>query len=311
MKLSLSTNWRARLVDDGEAIAEKAAELGFEELELGYATTETQLLGIKRRIDLIPVGSLHAFCPVPISAPHAHPELYQLASLNRDEIEIARVHLVKCIETAADIGADAVVLHAGRASFNGLFDNLSSHQLSEILRAGHGNAKAVRYMKKLSLAIKRRNRHSIALLDNFRKTLDRIVPILEQHSVTLALENMPYLEGFPDENEMKALLDTFAGAPIKAWFDTGHHLVRMNHGWIRNKLPFKASALAGMHMNDVKDFSDDHLAPGEGNVDFAALGETAKQVKHIVFEPSSAVSEESLRCSLQYIRDLWRLTPCR
>ena len=311
MKLSLSTNWRARLVEDGEAIAEKAAELGFEELELGYATTEAQLSGIRRRLDLIPVGSLHAFCPAPISAPHAHPELYRLACFSRDETEIARMHLEKCIETAAGIGADTVVLHAGKVPFGGLFDRLSSQRLSEILRAAHGDAKSVRYMKALSLAGKRRSRRAPALLESFRRTLDLLVPVLERRSVTLALENMPYLEGFPGENEMADILETFAGAPVKAWFDTGHHLVRMNHGWVRGLLPFKPQSLAGMHLNDVKDFSDDHLAPGEGNVDFAALAEASKSVRHVVFEPASSVDEESLQRSLRHIRDLWRLSQCR
>ena len=39
MKLSLSTNWCNRRIESGEEIADKAMELGFTELELGYHTT--------------------------------------------------------------------------------------------------------------------------------------------------------------------------------------------------------------------------------------------------------------------------------
>ena len=62
---------------------------------------------------------------------------------------------------------------------------------------------------------------------------------------------------------------------------------------------------AGMHLNDVVDFNDDHFAPGDGKVDFAALKDFATNVRHVVFEPSHAVSEESLRRSVAHIRSLW------
>ena len=68
MKLSLSTNWCNRRIDDGREIAEKALELGFEELELGFHTTAQQVAGFKAMLGHIPVGSVHAFCPVPLSA---------------------------------------------------------------------------------------------------------------------------------------------------------------------------------------------------------------------------------------------------
>ena len=80
MRLSLSTNWCNRRMESGEEIADKAMELGFQELELGYHTTLFQVKGFKARLDQIPVGSIHAFCPVPISAPQGYPELYSLAS---------------------------------------------------------------------------------------------------------------------------------------------------------------------------------------------------------------------------------------
>ena len=67
MKLSLSTNWCNRRINDGREIAEKALELGFEELELGFHTTAQQVAGFKAMLGRIPVGSVHAFCPVPLS----------------------------------------------------------------------------------------------------------------------------------------------------------------------------------------------------------------------------------------------------
>ena len=54
MKLSLSTNWCNRRIDDGREIAEKALELGFEELELGFHTT----MRFRRRMDIQSYTSL-------------------------------------------------------------------------------------------------------------------------------------------------------------------------------------------------------------------------------------------------------------
>ena len=60
MKLSLSTNWCNRRIDDGCEIAEKAIELGFEELELGFhrAFMRFALFRFRRRMDIRSYTSL-------------------------------------------------------------------------------------------------------------------------------------------------------------------------------------------------------------------------------------------------------------
>ena len=121
MKFSLSTNWCNRRLNDGAAIAEKALSLGFEELELGYNTTPEQVAGFMEMRDRIPIGSVHAFCPVPISAPHGYPELYQLASFEEEDRKMAGLQVRRNIEFAASVGADALVLHAGRVMCRGIF----------------------------------------------------------------------------------------------------------------------------------------------------------------------------------------------
>ena len=90
MQFALSTNWCSQRLESGEAIADKALELGFDALELGFRTTPGQADGFRRALGRIRVGSVHAFCPVPVSAPEGYPELYQLASLDEDARRIAR-----------------------------------------------------------------------------------------------------------------------------------------------------------------------------------------------------------------------------
>lgn len=307
MKLSLSTNWCNRRLTSGEEIADAALALGFEELELGYHTTFQQTKGFKLRLNQIPVGSVHAFCPVPISAPQGYPELYSLASLNADARSLARIHVVRNVEFAAEMGADAVVLHAGRVAFSGLFRVLDSSVLGRILAANGNDAASRPYQRALARAKTLRLKHGRRHLDVFKREIDALVPVLEKNGVTLSLENLPYYEGFPCEEELAELCTTFASAPIRGWFDTGHDRVRRMHRWHEGPVPSAEEArhFAGMHLNDVVDFTDDHLAPGGGKVDFAALRDFAANVKHVVFEPSASVSEEALRRGVAHIRSIW------
>ncbi|MBQ6138038.1 MAG: sugar phosphate isomerase/epimerase [Kiritimatiellae bacterium] len=308
MKLSLSTNWCCRRIETGEEIAETALALGFDELELGFHTTQAQADGFRRSLDRIPVGSVHAFCPVPISAPQGYPELYSLASLDEDQRAIARFHVLKNVAFAADMGADTVVLHAGRVPFSTfLHRRFSSHDLRDALLREEKKTDAPRYGRLLARARKVRAERGARMLDVFRGEIAALVPELEKAGVALALENMPYLEGFPDEGEMAKLAEEFRGAPVKGWFDTGHDRVRLRHGWTADSWFRTAGAetFAGMHLNDVEDLYDEHKAPGEGKVDFAAMKEFARAVGHVVFEPCGAVSRESLEKSVAFIRSIW------
>lgn len=301
MKFALSTNWCNRKYDSGEEIADKAIALGFEALELGFNTIDAQLSGFIKRLDRIPVESVHAFCPVPLSAPDGSPELYSLASIDENERAMAKIYLLKTIETASDLGAKTVVLHAGRIPLSTFFSKKrDSHLLREKLLAVKGDTLDPKYRKILNAALSARNKRAVKATEVFLHELDSIIPVLEKKSLTLALENLPFLEGYPNEVETLEILTKLSGSPVYSWYDTGHHRVREMHGWIDEaakealrKLE-DLSLIRGMHINDVKDYYDDHFAPGGGSVDFAALSSMAAKVEHIVFEPKSHVSEESL-----------------
>ena len=283
MKFSLSTNWCNRRIESGEEIADKAMELGFGELELGYHTTLLQAKGFKARLDQIPVGSVHAFCPVPISAPQGYPELYQLASFDEEGRKMARLQVERNVRFAADMGADTLVLHAGRVMSDGwLFP---------------------------SRKLRRRVKRGRKMVDVFKRELDALVQALERNKVVLGLENLPYLEGFPAEWELSGIV----GDWVKPWLDTGHDLVRKMNRWeaeaveiIQGEDAFLPPPLqpVGLHVADSLG-GDDHLAPGEGRVDFVALKPLARAARHIVFEPNAGVGEEDLRQSVVHIASLW------
>ena len=280
MKFSLSTNWCNRRIESGEAIAEKALSLGFDELELGYHTTDLQAKGFLKLRDRIPVGSVHAFCPVPISAPQGYPELYQLASFDEEDRKMARFQVLRNIRFASEMGADTVVLHAGRVMCRGFFR---------------------------SRTLPRRVTRGAAMVGLFKKELESLLPELERLKVTLALENLPYLEGFPAEWEYVDVCGDF----VKPWFDTGHDYVRLLNAWDaegeHEKGVFRRPSLQpwGFHLTDSRG-GDDHLTPGRGAVDFAALKPLALAARHLVFEPYPDMPEDELLSGLRYLKSLWQ-----
>jgi len=284
VKFALSTNWSNRRLDDGAAIADEAEELGFDSLELGFCTQPEQLPGFRSRLDRMPVTSVHAYCPVPLGAPSGHPELYQLCSEDANERTLAKMLLEKTFACAADLGAKVVVFHAGYADLTTLFGGL------------------------FTTARKLRVKRGRKLLDVFRREFEALRPSLEKKGLTLALENLPRLEGFPSLDEAKALMGEFDGAPLRLWFDTGHALVRETHGWAGESSHMAAELapwICGIHLNDVKGPDDDHQEPGWGNVDFARLTFLAKRDILRVFEPHRPVRHADLKNALIYMRSMW------
>ena len=309
MRFALSTNWNNVRLNDGAAIADEAIAMGFDALELGFRTMPEQLPGFKSRLDSIPVDSVHAYCPVPIGAPSGHPELHQLAHRDENERALARILLKQTLACASELGAKVVVTHAGYAELDGMFNNYGSDVLRRILKVGgKPDATSPRYAKTVAKARERRQKRGRALLDVFRRELDNVIPELEKAGITLALENLPSLEGFPNAEEAETLMKDLAGAPVKLWFDTGHARVRECHLWddpvteIANRF---AANICGMHLNDVADFHDDHRQPGWGKVDFAALKPLAERDVLRVFEPHEPVTFEELKESLAHIRRIW------
>ena len=155
--------------------------------------------------------------------------------------------------------------------------------------------------------LKRRVKRGQKLVAAFKKELEQMVPILEKNKVTLGLENLPYLEGFPAEWEMKDLV----GDWVKPWLDTGHDFVRRVNHWpsdaqeiLNLQPPTSHLQPLGMHISDSQG-GDDHLPPGEGRVDFPMLKTFAENARHVVFEPNSSVTEGKLKKGLSFLKGLW------
>ena len=308
MRFSLSTNWNVQRHDDGEKLVDEILALGFESLELGYNLTEELAAGVRRRVQAgaVSVDSVHAFCPVPIGAPHGYPELYLLTSRDEDERAMASLTLSRTLTFACAMGARAVVLHAGRIFLDSLFGDLGTRKLVAVLEEEE-SVESARYQRVLARARRRRAVRVRKCYDGFSFALDAIIPKFEKAGVTLCLENLPSIEAFPDEQEMLMLKQRFDTPTLAYWHDFGHGQIREYLGWARHVdgarelLP----VTRGVHIHDALPLQNDHLAPGKGEIDFGAFAFYGSDAVVRVFEPSPNVTGTELAESLRLVEQAW------
>ena len=309
MIIALSSNWNAKRRESGEALVDEALALGFDALELGYNTTDEHVKGIKRRMaeGKIIVNSVHAYSPVPIGAPHGYPELHLLASPDEDERVLAAILLGKTRDFAESMGARAVVLHAGRVFLDSFWGSLNSGRL-EAVAEREGSTQAPKYQRMLARAKKRRTKRAAALFEGFCASLEKILPSFEKANLKLCLENLPSIEGFPDEEEIQRLCDRFKGSPLRYWHDMGHGQVRSQMRWMGDHAEVAKHLLpitGGIHIHDAAPLMVDHLPPGDGYIPFPKFAFYASDEIIKVFEPAPAVRAEALRKGLQLVRKAW------
>ncbi len=298
----LSTNWNTDRHATGEAMIDEILSLGFSGVELGYRLSEIQAEGVHRRVAAgqVKVGSVHAYAPYPIGAPAGHPELYLLASRDEDDRAMAIVLLQRTLAFAAEMGAHAVVVHAGRIPIEPASDEL-------IEAAEEDGLDSPRYTKLLRRNQRRRARLARKHLDALCRSLDLLLPRCASLNLTLCLENLPSWEAVPTEEEMLELKQRYPAPSLAYWHDLGHGQVRENLGWIRHRecaerlLPHTV----GLHIHDVLPLADDHLPPSQGNLPFEAFAFYASAPVLRVFEPDSRVPAAALVASLKYMRQAW------
>jgi sugar phosphate isomerase/epimerase len=302
MDFHLSTNWNASRHATGEGLVDEILELGFAGVELGYQLSEPQAAGVLRRVQAgaVRVGSVHAYAPYPLGAPGGHPELYLLASRDEDERVMATLLLQKTLRLAAEAGARAVVVHAGRIPVSP-----DSNELIE--SAEDDGITSRRYLKLWQRNQRRRARRTRKHLDALCRSLDLILPQCARLHLTLCLENLPSWEALPTEEEMLELHQRYASPHLAYWHDIGHGQVRENLGWIRHReaaerlLPITA----GLHLHDVRPMAQDHLPPPYGTLPFAAFAFYGTAPVLRVLEPAPGIPAKDLVAARQHLQSVW------
>jgi sugar phosphate isomerase/epimerase len=241
---------------------------------------------------------------VPPPAPAGNPELFLLGSTDAVERRLACMLLLRTLDLAVSVGAEAVVAHAARARMPDL-----TRRVADRLRSGRPPGWWARFTERRLKA--RRDAEAPRCLDALRRSLAEVLPAFDRAGVALCLENLPSWEGVPNETEMFDLANEFGTPALGYWHDIGHGQVRENLGiaphraWAERLLPFTR----GIHIHDVRPPDADHLVPPSGGVPFAAFAFYAVDGLLRVFEPGPAATAEELVKGLAHVRKAWSRAP--
>jgi sugar phosphate isomerase/epimerase len=292
--LALSTSWQSGGSATAEEMLAALKNLEITGIELSYRISEDLYHEMKNPLKHsgLKVVSVHNYFPIPSirSGSKGSGDLFLLSSPQREERQNAIRYTTKSIEHAGEVGAAAVILHCGVVEMNHEIQLLYQYFNSNRIDSEEAQL-FIRHKLKECDTLKPRH------MDSLLASLDRLVPIAEKQGVLLGLENRYHYHELPGLDDFRLIFDTFKGAPIGYWHDTGHAHANEILGFIPPNalLQNYADQLIGVHLHDAIGL-DDHITPGSGEIDFTALklflkADTIKVIELKPGIPASEVSE--------------------
>ena len=109
----------------------------------------------------------------------------------------------------------------------------------------------------------------------------------------------------PSLDEFGEVLSACAGLPVGYWHDAGHGAKLDYLGFVEHEefLRRYAAQIVGMHIHDTR-AGRDHLAPGQGNTDFAMLGRYLRPETVRTLELSRVVTAAEINQALDLLEPL-------
>jgi len=120
----------------------------------------------------------------------------------------------------------------------------------------------------------------------YREFLGKCLPYAQNRGMTLAIENAGrILHSYPPTiRELKQLVQELEGA--KVTFDIGHaHLTERRAGkrtevTIAEHIRNMRKQIVHLHIHDNHGRMDDHLPPGDGNINFKPIVDAIREIKY-------------------------------
>ncbi len=291
--LSLSTAAIASRTDKAEEIVGWLEKVGVRAVELNGIKEHTyqELRSLLPRAG-ISVLSLHNFCPVPEAS-----STFLFISDDPDERLQGVRATINTLRSAAEVGARAVVCHLDYVPLQKEVEEFAARCGVEGDTAG---VKAARErLRKL------RSEKAAPYLDRVLLCLDRILDAAARLGMMVGLETRCGYHEIPSPEELGLILKKFAGAPLGYWHDVGHAHQLEFLGLYRQEELLKRyqEEIIGVHLHDARG-GRDHLPPGTGEVDLAAVLTRIPSEAIKTVEVAEAQDAAIVRKSLEYLSNL-------
>jgi sugar phosphate isomerase/epimerase len=271
-----------------------AGEMGFARIELNHQVDSAMLAGID--LSRYVFSSVHEPCPADISVDQLKGRDWLISAADEANRREGARAVRRSIELARELGATVVVVHAGAIPA----DPGLEAQLRRLLKAGQGQTPAY---ATLSQQLERLRREQAGpRLGAVRRSLLELLEFAAQAGVRLGLENRYHYLDIPGLEEMGELLDLAGPEHLGFIYDVGHAQTLDRLGfypheeWLRRYAP----RMVGAHLHDVIG-TDDHLAAGRGEVDFARIAPylPAGAFRTCEFHPTNTAAQ--VRAGLAYL----------
>jgi sugar phosphate isomerase/epimerase len=268
--LGISTCWWHNKVNWVDHIVDEILQLGLQAVELEYRITHSMYQEIKPRLKLqrtLPVLSVHNVFPIPegLGPDAGSGDLFLLSSTDPQERSRAVKYAIQTIEHAHDLEARAVVFHLGRVDIPNPVE-----EFSRLYNSGKVHEKEaltfIDAQRCARQAIGQKNLDAVLL------SLEKLNKEAEKKRIFLGIENRYHFREIPNFEEIGLILKTFQGGYIGYWHDVGHARVQENLGIIGHNdlLEAYSEEIIGIHLHDVRGL-EDHLAPGQGEIDYQEI----------------------------------------
>jgi sugar phosphate isomerase/epimerase len=248
----------------------------------------------------IRISSVHNFCPLPMGVNHAAPNVFKFTTSDRWERDNAVKHTLKTIETAARVGAGAIVLHMGRITMRD-----STDKLLEMVAAGENGSK--KFEKLMTEALEKRELRKEKYAGRADALMKEFVDAAVSAGVRLGVENRDAIEEIPFEGDLPFWLKGMPAETVGYWHDTGHAQIKEQLGLILHRFHLEnlADRLIGTHIHDVIAPGRDHQEPGTGSIDFETLAPFVGPGVIKVFEFSPNLSPEAVQRGVEFVKRKW------
>ena len=297
--LGISTCWWFKRGFSGEEIIADILGFGLKGVELEYRISCPVFRQMKSRLkrDLTAL-SIHNFFPMPegVAVSKGSGDLFLLSSTDKDERSKAVKFSIKTIEHAQELEARAVIFHLGRVDMPA-----PTQDFFRLYRNGRtGKKEGLAFIKEQKLIRQARKKGNV---DAVLLSLERLNMEAEKRGIFMGIENRYHFHEIPDLGEIGLILGKFRGGNIRYWHDVGHAKVQENMGLSSQKQLLEAYSqdMIGIHLHDARGL-DDHLAPGQGAMDFNEIKPFIKPSTIKILEVHSKVKREELLKGIRFVR---------
>ncbi|MDP3143606.1 MAG: sugar phosphate isomerase/epimerase [Candidatus Omnitrophota bacterium] len=302
MPFAISTSWNASFHTSGKDLVKELSRFGFSRLELSFNLTPQMVeeIALLQKEEKVEILSVHNYCPIPdgLERKVALPDCYSMTALDNKEREKAIFFSRRSIDTAARLGAKAVVFHTGKV---GIQDK--TRILIRLYNEGKKDSKE--YATIMQLMIKERKAEAVGNLEKLMESLAVLAKYAEDKGVLLGIENRYYFREIPSLDEFEVIFDKFKN--VYYWHDVGHAQLYENLGFLKHLDYLKKyhTRLIGMHFHDIRG-AEDHLPPLKGDFDFKLLLPFVKPETIKVIEAHYPATSEEVKKAEEYLTGLFR-----